>query len=110
MSPIRHPAAFFERPNPLAALCDEIAHLARTMLHQRPEADLHHLSCDFSAGVLTLRGLVRCESLRQAALKAVAAVPGVIEVENQIEVGSRDAAPCLSQQLYGALVPTRAAS
>ncbi len=76
------------RPNPFEALFDEIAEIARAALRQSAYMELRELSCDFNGGVLTLRGCVPTYYLKQLAQEAVADVPGVIEVDNGVEVGA----------------------
>ncbi len=86
MSPRRQPKISLNRPNPFEALFQEIAEIARAVLRQSAYAELRELSCDFNGGILTLRGLVPTYYLKQLAQEAVADVPGVIEVENRVEV------------------------
>ena len=87
MLPRRLPKALLNRPNPFDALFQEIADIARAVLRQSAYAELRELSCDFNGGVLTLRGCVPTYYLKQVAQEAVADVPGVIEVDNHLEVG-----------------------
>jgi osmotically-inducible protein OsmY len=47
---------------------------------------LRRLSCNFHAGVLTLRGRVPSYYLKQVALAVVAAVEGVEHIDDQVEV------------------------
>ena len=86
MSPRRQPKISLNRPNPFESLFQEIAEIARGVLRQSAYAELRDLSCDFSGGVLTLRGRVPTYYLKQLAQEAVADVPGVIEVDNHVEV------------------------
>jgi hypothetical protein len=81
------PAAFLNRPNPFGSLFREIAETARATLRRSPYFELRDLSCDFSGGVLTLNGRVPSYHLKQLAQTAVAGVPGVIEIDNHVEVG-----------------------
>ncbi len=81
----RH-AALFERANPFTALFQEIAEIAQTKLRRSSYCELHNVSCEFSGGVLTLRGRVPSYHLRQLAQADVAEVPGVLEVDNLVEV------------------------
>jgi len=53
-----------------------------------PTLKLRDVSCDFSGGVLTLRGRVPSYHLKQLAQSHVAEVPGVLEVDNCVEVVS----------------------
>jgi osmotically-inducible protein OsmY len=74
------------RSNPFTALLEEIAEAARQVLRQSPYFELHDVSCEFSGGVLTLRGRVPSYHLKQIAQASVADVPGVVEVHNRVEV------------------------
>jgi osmotically-inducible protein OsmY len=75
-----------DRPNPFAALFQEIVEIAQATLRQSSYFELHEVSCEFSGGILTLRGRVPSYHLKQLAQAAVAEVPGVIEVHNQVQV------------------------
>jgi hypothetical protein len=88
----QQPTATLDRPNPFAFLFEEIAAIAQRMLRQSAYFELHDVSCDFVGGILTLRGRVPSYHLKQVAQASVAAVPGVIEVHNRVEV----IAPALS--------------
>jgi hypothetical protein len=81
------PAAYLNRPNPFGSLFREIAESARATLRRSAYFELRDLSCDFSGGVLTLTGWVPNYHLKQLAQTAVAAVPGVIKIDNHVEVG-----------------------
>jgi hypothetical protein len=95
MSPHRRPTAVLDRPNPFASLFQEITEIAQAALRQSAYFELREVSCDFHGGVLTLRGRLTSYHLKQLAQTAVAEVPGVIEVDNRVEVAvprpSRDA-------------------
>jgi hypothetical protein len=78
--------ALLNRPNPFDALFNEISQIARGVLRQSAYMELRELSCDFNGGVLTLRGRVPTYYLKQLAQEAVADVPGVITVQNGVEV------------------------
>jgi osmotically-inducible protein OsmY len=91
MSRDQHSAAVLTSPNPFAALFREIAETARTALRRSPYFELHDLSCDYSGGILTLRGTVPTYYLKQIAQTSVANVPGVVEVHNRVEVASPSA-------------------
>jgi osmotically-inducible protein OsmY len=86
MSPQRKPTTMLNRPNPFETLFQEITEIARAALRQSAYAELRELSCDFDGGILTLRGRVPTYYLKQLAQEAVADVPGVVEVENHVEV------------------------
>ena len=75
-----------DRPNPFAALFQEIAEIAQAVLRRSSHSELRDVSCDFSGGVLTLRGHVPSYHLKQLAQASVADVPGVVEVHNRVEV------------------------
>jgi osmotically-inducible protein OsmY len=75
-----------DRPNPFAVLFQEIAEMAQTALRRSSYFELHGVSCDFSGGILTLRGRVPSYHLKQLAQATVADVPGVVEVHNHVEV------------------------
>jgi hypothetical protein len=86
MSPRRQPKALLNRPNPFDALFREITEVARAVLRQSAYSELRELSCDFSGGVLTIRGHVPTYYLKQLAQETVADVPGVVEIRNGVEV------------------------
>ena len=79
-------AASLTRPNPFATLFQEIADIAQAKLRRSSYFELRGVCCDFSGGVLTLRGRVPSYHLKQLAQADVAEVPGVIEVDNRVEV------------------------
>lgn len=84
----QQPTAVLDRPNPFARLFQEIEQIAQATLRRSSYFELHSVSCDFSSGVLTLRGQVASYHLKQLAQSCVADVPGVIEVHNHLEVVS----------------------
>jgi osmotically-inducible protein OsmY len=86
MSANRQPNAVLDRPNPFAVLFEEITEIAQQMLRQSSYFELRDVSCDFSGGILTLRGRVPSYHLKQLAQASVASVPGVVEVHNRVEV------------------------
>ncbi len=86
MLPHRQPVAVLDRPNPFAALFQEITEIAQAALRRSAYFELREVSCDFHGGVLTLRGRLPSYHLKQLAQTAVAEVPGVIEVDNRVEV------------------------
>jgi osmotically-inducible protein OsmY len=65
----------------------EIAEAANERLRNSPYRALRAISCEYDQGVLLLRGHVPSFYQKQLAQEAVAAVSGVIEVVNRIEVG-----------------------
>ena len=88
MSNDQEAMAVLTRPNPFAALFQEIGELAQAVLRRSSYFELHDVSCDFSGGILTLRGRVPTYHLKQLAQASVADVPGVVEVHNRVEVTS----------------------
>ena len=86
MSSEQAPASVLARPNPFAALFEEIAELAQQALRRSSYFELRNVSCEFSGGVLILRGRVPTYHLKQLAQASVADVPGVVEVHNRVEV------------------------
>jgi hypothetical protein len=82
----RQPTAVLDRPNPFAALFQEIAEIAQQALRRSSYFELREVCCDFSGGILTLRGRVPSYHLKQMAQASVAEVPGVVEVNNRLEV------------------------
>jgi hypothetical protein len=82
----RQPSAVLDRPNPFAALFQEIAEIAQQVLRQSSYIELRDVACEFSGGILTLRGRVPSYHLKQLAQASVAQVPGVVEVHNRVEV------------------------
>lgn len=70
--------------NPNAA--NEVGQLAERRLRESPYFFLKNVSCEFVSGVLTLRGKVPYEQLKDFAEVIVSRVPGVVEVVNRVEV------------------------
>jgi hypothetical protein len=64
------------------------AELAENKLRRSAYLALQHLSCEFCAGELTLRGRLPSYYLKQVALAVVATVEGVRRIDDQIEVTS----------------------
>jgi hypothetical protein len=88
MSDDQRTVAVLTRPNPFATLFQEIGEVAEAALRRSPYYELHGISCEFSGGVLTLRGRAPTYYLKQLAQACVADVPGVVEVDNRVEVTS----------------------
>jgi osmotically-inducible protein OsmY len=86
----RMPLATMNRPDPFGAIFQEITNLAQATLRRSAYVELRGLSCDFSGGILTLRGLVPSYYLKQHAQEIAASIPGVIKINNHVEVGSSD--------------------
>jgi hypothetical protein len=72
-------------PSP-AALSPQVGELAEMRLRESPYFFLRSLSCDFHAGVLTVRGQVPMSELRQLAENIVWRIDGVEDVINRVEV------------------------
>ena len=91
MLPNQEAIAALARPNPFAALFQEIAEIAQAALRRSAYFELRNVSCDFSGGVLTLYGRVPTYHLKQLAQASVAEVPGVVEIHNRLEVAASGA-------------------
>jgi osmotically-inducible protein OsmY len=63
-----------------------IKDLAEGCLRRNPYRALKNVSCDYEAGVLTLRGCLPSYYLKQVAQQVVAHLEGVERIHNQIEV------------------------
>jgi hypothetical protein len=63
-----------------------ICELAERRLRESPYFFLRRISCQFSGGVLTLRGRVPYNRLRGFAEGIVARLDGVQSIDNQVEV------------------------
>lgn len=66
----------------------ETGQVAESQLRSSPYPALHGLTCEFSEGVLTLRGRVPTYYLKQIAQAAVLQLDGVSEVVNSVDVVS----------------------
>lgn len=62
------------------------AKLGQAKLAASPYAPLRRLTCDSHEGVLSIRGQVATFYLKQLAQTAVRGLPGVEEVNNQVQV------------------------
>jgi hypothetical protein len=60
--------------------------VAEDKLRQSAYLALQNLSCEFCAGVLTVRGLLPSYYLKQVALATVATVAGVERIDDQVEI------------------------
>jgi osmotically-inducible protein OsmY len=67
--------------------------LAESRLRRSAYLALQHVSCEFRAGVLTLRGRLPSYYLKQVAQAVVAEVEGVERIDNQIEIVARTPPP-----------------
>jgi len=65
---------------------NEVGQLAERRLRESPYFFLKNVSCEFAAGVLTLRGKVPYEQLKDFAEAIVSRVPGVVDIVNRVEV------------------------
>lgn len=61
---------------------------ARDRLRASPHPAIHHVYCSFEQGRLRLRGKLRSFFHKQLAQEAVARLPGVSQVINEIEVSA----------------------
>ncbi len=66
-----------------------IGEAAEARLRSAKYVELRVVSCEFREGVLTLRGHVPSYYLKQMAQSVVEGVPGVLELDNQLEVDGR---------------------
>ena len=69
-----------------SSLTEAIADQGLARLKQSPYAPVRQTWCEFSEGVLILRGDVRSFFHKQLAQQSVAGMPGVERVDNQIHV------------------------
>jgi osmotically-inducible protein OsmY len=65
--------------------CD-VMEAAKCRLQERLDTDARKVSCEYENGVLVLHGRVSSFYYKQLAQEAVAGLPSVVEVINQIEV------------------------
>jgi osmotically-inducible protein OsmY len=77
---------FMER-NEMEQLID-IEELARIRLQHSPYRALRRVTCEFTEGVLALRGCVPTYHYKQLAQVAVAGIAGVQRIINDVEVES----------------------
>ncbi len=80
-----HQALVIE-PRPTIRPSSDPAELAQAKLTASPYLALRTLTCDSHEGVLAIRGRVPTFYLKQMAQTAVRDVPGVEEINNQIQV------------------------
>jgi osmotically-inducible protein OsmY len=80
-----------------AAHRPETGELAESRLRRSAYLALQQLSCEFRAGVLTLRGRLPSYYLKQVALAVVTPVEGVERIDDQIEVAAPAAASASSE-------------
>jgi osmotically-inducible protein OsmY len=69
-----------------AARSVKVLSMVRDALERSPYRSLRGVSCEFSEGLLLLRGRLGSYYHKQLAQEAVADVEGVLEVVNKIEV------------------------
>jgi osmotically-inducible protein OsmY len=74
------------RSNANLAPHPDTAELAENRLRRSGYPALQHISCEFRAGVLTLRGHVPRYYSKQIAQSVVGQIEGVEQIDNQIEV------------------------
>lgn len=73
---------------PDAVLQDGPSDLAEGRLRGNAYLALKNVSCDYREGILVLRGQVPTYYLKQVATAAVAGLPGVRHIVNQIDVAA----------------------
>ena len=66
---------------------DDVRAKIRAALERNAEVEVNRIDIDVSGGKVTLKGKVNAWTEREAAERAAWAVPGVREVEDQIELG-----------------------
>lgn len=86
-------AATLTRPSRFAPLFQDVVDIAQAALRRAGYVELRSLSCEFAAGVLTLHGRVPTFYLKQRAQAAVASVPGVVRIDNRLEVATSHESP-----------------
>ncbi|MHB8861097.1 MAG: BON domain-containing protein [Pirellulaceae bacterium] len=59
---------------------------AHLQLQQAPYRELHHVTCDYHEGILTLRGRVSSFYMKQVAQTVVRCLNGVDRLLNRVEV------------------------
>jgi hypothetical protein len=74
-----------------------LSELAASRLRHSPYLALQHVSCEFRAGVLILRGRLPSYYLKQIAQAVVASVERVERIDNRIEVVAH-AAPVFASE------------
>ncbi len=58
----------------------------QALLRQAPYMELHHVTCEFHEGILTLRGIVSSFYMKQLAQTVVRSLDGVERLLNRVEV------------------------
>ena len=74
------------RTTVISSLEDLITVAAESPLLKSSYLELRRVSCEFQAGILTLRGRVPRYYLKQIAQSLVTEVSGVTEIDNQLDV------------------------
>ena len=69
---------------------DRVLELALQLLFESRYHELRSVDCDFFAGRLVLHGTVSSFYLKQVAQTVVANLPGVVQIDNQLEVVAED--------------------
>jgi len=80
---------------------------AEARLHRSQYVELRAVSCQFHEGVLTLRGQVPSYYLKQMAQSLVDSIPGVLQLDNQLEVGRPRVRDVWSSRASHPAVPAR---
>jgi osmotically-inducible protein OsmY len=78
---------------------DFVAHMAERRLRQETRVDLAGVACQWSEGVLTLRGRVHTLSLKRIAEALARRLDEVSCVVNEIVIAAPDAQPSLRNPL-----------
>jgi hypothetical protein len=97
----QHQQAMDNCPPGSAAHGPETVELAESRLRRSAYLALQHLSCEFRAGVLTLRGRLPSYYLKQVALAVVTTVEGVQRIDDQVEVVAHPDASASSRRRPG---------
>ncbi len=71
----------------ISSWADVVATAAESRLLKSSYVELRRVSCEFHEGVITLRGRVPRYYLKQVAQNLVGRPEGVVEVDNQLNVG-----------------------
>ena len=85
-----HPGS---RPFRLAARNDEVREAVAAVIHRDPQLRNKSIGCDYSEGVLTLRGRLPSYYLKQLAQTYVRRIDGVQAIVNGIEVVAHPHSP-----------------
>jgi hypothetical protein len=84
MAPLHTRTVRFHQPSPIPA--SNVARLAQQSLHESSYLELRNVDCDYTGGVLTLRGRVSSFHMKQIAQVIAARVVDVECLNYQLEV------------------------